>query len=234
MSALNTEDTRLINFDTYGTLIDWETAITDYLRDFLAAKDQAIDPSMFYRVWYYGYALPALKGPFMLYRELLKKTFQAALATHRIPVNHTDGDELGDVMAAALPFPDAVASLKRLKTKYQLATISNSQDDIIAEAVKKLDYPFDYVITGETTHTYKPNPALFELVIARAGVTRAQVVHVAQSQYVDLPQSVPMGLQTVWINRQHQKLLAETPAPHVVLDNMADLPGVLNVYNTVA
>jgi 2-haloacid dehalogenase len=144
-------------------------------------------------------------------------------------VSPSDGDELGDVMANAEPFPDAVASLRKLKTKYRLATISNSQDDIICHAVEKLGSPFDLVITGETTHTYKPNPALFELVMARAGVERAQVVHVAQSQYVDLPRSVPMGIQTVWINRQHQKLLAETPTPTVTLDNLADLPGVLNI-----
>jgi 2-haloacid dehalogenase len=229
MTTLNTDKTQLITFDTYGTLIDWESAITGYLKEFLAEKDTQIDPSMFYRVWYYGYALPALKGPFMTYRVLLKQTFQAALAAHRIPVSPNDGVELGDVMAAAEPFADAVDSLKQLKTKYRLATISNSQDDIICHAVEKLDNPFEIVITGETTHTYKPSPALFELVLARAGVTRDQVIHVAQSQYVDLPQSVPMGLQTVWINRQHQKLLAETPAPHVMLDNLADLPGVLNV-----
>ncbi len=66
-------------------------------------------------------------------------------------------------------------------------------------------------------------------MLARAGVTVNEAVHVAQSQYVDLPQSVPMGLQTVWINRQHQKLLPETPKPHVELHSLADLPKTLGI-----
>jgi 2-haloacid dehalogenase len=92
---------------------------------------------------------------------LLQKTFQQALEAHRIPVSATDGAGLGDAMAAAEPFPDAVAALSRLKSKYRLATISNREDDIICHAAAKLNFPFEFIITGDTTHTYKPNPALF-------------------------------------------------------------------------
>lgn len=220
---------QLITFDTYGTLIDWESAITAYVRDVLKAKGEDIDARIFYRVWYYGYALPALKGPFRIYRDLLQHTFKQALIAHRIPVEEKDGKDLGDAMAAASPFPDAVEAMAKLKTKYRLATISNSQDDILIESNKKLGNVFDIMITGETTHTYKPNPALFHLVLARAGVDVVDAVHVAQSQYVDLPQSVPMGLQTIWINRQRQKLLPETPAPHAELESLVDLPATLGV-----
>lgn len=220
---------KIITFDTYGTLIDWESAIVGHISEVLKKKGSDIAPSTFYTVWYYGYAYPAVKGPFQLYRDLLRTTFCQALVAHRLPVEPDDGVTLGDVMAAAEPFPDAVAALKKLKTRYRLATISNSQDDIISHAVAKLESPFDIVITGETTHTYKPNPALFELVMARAGVTAPEVVHVAQSQYVDLPRSIPMGMRTVWINRQAQKLLPETPAPHAELRNLSDLPQLLGV-----
>ncbi len=220
---------QLVTFDTYGTLIDWEGALTTYIRAVLARKEEDIDPRIFYRVWYHGFALPALKGPFRIYRDLLQHTFKQALEAHRIPVEPDDGRDMGDAMAAAEPFPDAVAALAALKTKYRLATISNSQDDILAASNRKLGEPFDIMITGETTHTYKPNPALFHLVLARAGVAVDDAVHVAQSQYVDLPQSVPMGLQTIWINRQRQKLLPQTPAPHAELHGLADLPRTLGV-----
>jgi 2-haloacid dehalogenase len=219
----------LITFDTYGTLIDWESAIIRYIEDVAAKKGETLDARQFYRVWYYAFALPALKGTFILYRELLHKTFQQALEAHRISVSPNDGATLGDAMAAAEPFPDAVEALRRLKSRYRLATISNSQDDIISYAVEKLGNPFDIVLTAETTHTYKPNPALFELVLARAQTDRAHTVHVAQSQYVDLPRSVPMGIRTVWINRQNQKLLKETPAPDVILPDVQSLPGLLGI-----
>jgi len=218
---------KLITFDTYGTLIDWDSAIIAYIADVLKRKDETIDPAVFYRVWYYGYAYPAVKGPFLPYRKLLQKTFKQALEAHRIPIAADDGATLGDAMAAAEPFADTVAAMKRLKTKYRLATISNSEDDIICHAVEKMENPFDFVITASTTHTYKPNPALFELVMARAGVTPAETIHVANSQYVDLPTSVPMGMRTIWINRQGQKLLPETPAPHAELRTLAELAELL-------
>jgi len=220
---------QLITFDTYGTLIDWESAIISYIAEMAEEKGEQLDARQFYRVWYYGYALPAVKGPFIPYRKLLKHTFQQALVAHRIPVEPNDGDTLGDAMAAAEPFPEVVEVLRKLKTKYRLATISNSEDDIISHAAEKLQQPFDFVITADTTHTYKPNPALFELVLARAGVDREHTLHVAQSQYVDLPRSVPMGIRTVWINRQDQKLLKETPTPDAILPDLRSLPDLLGV-----
>jgi 2-haloacid dehalogenase len=219
---------KLITFDTYGTLIDWESAIVSFIADALAKKDEHLDATTFYRVWYYGFALPAIKGPYMPYQKLLHCTFQQALEAHRVPVLPSDGEGLGDAMAVAEPFPDAIAALSRLRVKYRLATIRNSQDNIICHAVDKLKHPFEFVITGETTHTYTPNPALFELVLAKAGVTRAETIHVAQSQYVDLPRSVRMGIRTVWINRQRQQLRKETPAPDAELADLLQLPELLN------
>jgi 2-haloacid dehalogenase len=130
-------------------------------------------------------------------------------------------------MAAAEPFPDTIAALQSLKSRYRLASISNSEDDIICHAAAKLQNLLDIVITAQTTHTYKPNPALFELVMAKAGATPAQTVHVAQSQYVDLPRSVPMGLRTIWVNRQGQKRLKTTPAPQAEIPDLRPLPALL-------
>jgi 2-haloacid dehalogenase len=220
---------QLITFDTYGTLIDWETAIVAYMERALAKKQEKLDAKIFYRVWYYGFALPALKGSFIQYRKLLQQTFQQALEAHGIPAERSDGEDLGDAMAAAEPFPDAAGVLARLKTKYRLGTISNSEDDIICHAAEKLLNLLDFVITGQTTQTYKPNPALFELILARAGVAPAVTVHVAQSQYVDLPRSIPMGIRTVWINRQGQKLLKTTPTPAAELPSLEQLPDLLGV-----
>ena len=219
---------QLITFDTYGTLIDWQSAIVSFIRETLAQKGENIDADVFYRVWYYGYALPAVVDkPYRPYRQLLQHSFQQALKAHRICVFPSDGEALGDVMASALPFPDAIPALNKLKAKYRLATISNSEDDIIVHAVAKLGQPFDFVITAQTTHAYKPSPALFELVMAKAGVTPAETVHVGQSQYVDLPCSIPMGMRTIWINRQGQQLLKETPVPHVELRDLVQLPEFL-------
>ncbi|MEO3763261.1 HAD-IA family hydrolase [Streptomyces sp. B8F3] len=221
---------RLITFDTYGTLIDWDGALRAHLRALFADRARDVDVAAFYRRWYYGYALPAVHGRFLPYRELLATTMAEALdAEARITADPAELAALGDVMAEADPFADSAEILRLLGTHAPLATISNSQRDIIDVSVRKLGDPFTYVFTGEAVGAYKPHRALFELVLGRAGVEPHEAVHVAQSQYVDLPRSVPMGIPTVWINRQGQELRPTTPAPTAQLPDLRGLPQLLGL-----
>ncbi len=220
---------RLITFDTYGTLIDWDSALRGHLVRLFAAEGVDLDVAAFYERWYYGHALPAVSGPFLLYRDLLRTTMTAALAEAGVAVAPAELDALGDVMARAEPFPDAVAVLAEARRHVPLATISNSQRDILQASARRLGDPFTHALTGEVVRAYKPNRALFDLVLARAGVRPDEVVHVAQSQYVDLPRSVPMGIPTVWINRQGQTLRPETPPPTAELPDLRGLLPLLGL-----
>ncbi|WP_290052161.1 HAD-IA family hydrolase [Amycolatopsis solani] len=227
MAAPLPDEPHLITFDTYGTLIDWDTALRAYVGALFVRKGVGLDVSSFYRDWYYGHALPAVSGPFVPYRELLTTTLRTALAAADVPLDADDGRDFGDAMAAARPFPDAVDTLARLARHVPLATISNSEHDIIRESSRLLGDPFTYVFTGEDVRAYKPDAALFELVLEKAGVRPRETVHVAQSQYVDLPRSVPMGIPTIWINRHGQTLADGTPAPTLELPDLTRLPSVL-------
>lgn len=219
----------LLTFDCYGTLIDWDSALRVYVTDVLAHKNVAVSPSEFYNTWYYENALPMLRGPFKLYRDLLRDSLQDTLRHYGATVNATDGNDFGDAMAQANPFPDTVEVLRELAKHFKLGIISNSQDDIVSHAVDRMENLFDVVLTAETTHAYKPNPALFELVLKEAGVDVSRTVHIAQSQYVDLPQSVPMGMRTIWINRNAQTLNPGTPAPHAELPDLRGVPALLKI-----
>lgn len=224
--ALNTA-VRLVTFDTYGTLIDWDSALRAQFAKLFAANGIELDVGEFQHRWYHRHALPAVSGPFQRYRELLATTAAAALAEDGIVLPQADLATLGDAMAQADPFPDTVPVLAELRRHLPLATISNSQQDIIEVSARTLGDPFTHVITGEVVGAYKPHPALFELVLERAGVRPHEVVHVAQSQFVDLPRSVPMGIPTVWINRQSQTRHPDTPEPAAELPDLRGLPALL-------
>ncbi|MFD4254441.1 HAD-IA family hydrolase [Amycolatopsis thermoflava] len=219
----------LLTFDCYGTLIDWDSALRRYVAGVISAKSLSVPAAEFYENWYYRHALPMLRGPFKLYRTLLKDSLHDALRSFGAEVLPADGDDFGDAMADAEPFPDTRAFLHQVAPHFRLGIISNSQDDIISHAVRRMDDLFEFVITAESTHAYKPAPALFELVLARAGVPSATTVHIAQSQYVDLPTSVPLGMRTIWINRNSQTLREGTPTPHAVLPDLRGVPRVLGL-----
>lgn len=229
MDALSIPPPRLITFDTYGTLIDWDTPLRAHIEALLRAKQVDLDAHEFHRTWYYDHALPALAGPFMRYRELLQTTLKQALGAVGVNVHQEDGAGLAAAMASAEPFPDAVDVLRALRDRFALATISNSEHDIISHAVTKLGNPFTYVLTGEDVRAYKPDPALFERVLSDAGVPPAESLHVAQSQYVDLPRSVSMGIPTIWVNRQGQVLNPEVPEPMSEISDLRPLPSLLGI-----
>lgn len=218
---------RLITFDTYGTLIDWDGALQAYLSLIFEAGFPVTE---FYQRWYSRHALPAVTNePFKVYRQLLTDTMLAACAEEGLKISRSQAERLGDVMADAPPFPDTIPVLNVLRKSIPLGTISNSQQDILEASAQRMNMPFTHMITGEVVGAYKPAPALFELILERAGVEPHEVVHVAQSQYVDLPQSVPMGIPTIWINRHGQDLKPEHPAPTLELTSLIELPRVLGL-----
>lgn len=121
----------LLTFDRYGTLIDWDSVLRNYVRDLITAKGLQPPATDFYQIWYYQHASPMLAGPFKLYRHLLKDSLQDALRSFSADLAPSDGDDLGDALAEADPFPGTVDFLHEVAPHFRRGIISNSQDDII-------------------------------------------------------------------------------------------------------
>ena len=108
---------------------------------------------------------------------------------------------LPDSIASWEPFPDTVAALRILKSRYRLAIVSNVDDELFAAAARKLQVPFDAVITAQQARCYKPGLTIFRLALERIGLPPDQVLHVGQSIYHDVIPAQSMGTATVWVNR---------------------------------
>ena len=92
------------------------------------------------------------------------------------------------------PFLDTVDSLKQLADKFKLATISNIDDDMFAYSVNRLQVTFDYVITAESTQSYKPSHNNFNLALDCIEVTKGEILNVVQNVYHNI---VPAKLNRV-------------------------------------
>ena len=108
---------------------------------------------------------------------------------------------LPDSLANWPPFRDTVAALCKLKARYQLAIISNVDDDLFAATARRLEVPFDYVITAQQARAYKPSLEIFKLAQQRTGVAPRHWLHVGQSIYHDVIPAQSLGISTVWVNR---------------------------------
>ena len=138
---------------------------------------------------------------FRPYREVLQSVVRGY--GNRLGFKPTEAEEesLPDSLANWKPFPDTVAALRKLKARYQLAIISNVDDDLFAATARRLEVPFDHVITAQQARAYKPSLKIFNLARQRIGVAPAHWLHVAQSVYHDVVPAKSLGIATVWVNR---------------------------------
>ena len=99
------------------------------------------------------------------------------------------------------PSQATVEALRKLERRYQLAVMSNVDDDLFAATAARLGVRFEPVVTAQEAGCYKPCMRMFRLAEDRIGVGREHWLHVGQSIYHDVIPAQSLGLRTVWVNR---------------------------------
>jgi 2-haloacid dehalogenase len=191
---------KVLTFDCYGTLIDWETGIFSALRPILAAHEKKITDSTLLEL-YSELELKAERGEFLRYRDVLQSVVHGFGERLGFSPTETEVRSLPESLANWQPFPDTVEALRALKNRYRLAVISNVDDDLFASTAPKLGVAFDHVITAQQAGCYKPCMRMFNLAEERMSVRREQWLHVGQSIYHDVIPAQSLGIATVWVNR---------------------------------
>jgi 2-haloacid dehalogenase len=190
-----------ITFDCYGTLIDWEAGLLPALHGVLAAHGQSMPDAALLEL-YGEFEAQAETGPYQSYRDILEsvvRQFGERCDFHPSPA---DLRSLHESIPAWPPFPDTVASLQKLAQRYQVAVISNIDDDLFAETRKHLGVQFADVITAQQARSYKPSLNNFRLALHKLGVEPPRLLHAAQSVYHDVIPAQSLGITAVWINRR--------------------------------
>jgi len=217
----------VLTFDCYGTLIDWESGILAAMRRILAAHGKMLEDAELLR-WYGDFELRSESGPFRPYRAILESVV-AQFGKHlRFRPTAAEARSLPDSLAGWKPWPDTVAALGRLKTRFRLAILSNVDDDLFAATRPKLEVEFDEVVTAQQAQAYKPSLKLFELALSRINAPAHRVLHVGQSIYHDVIPAQALGLATVWVNRPSARpgvgaVKAAEAKPDVTVSSLAEL-----------
>jgi 2-haloacid dehalogenase len=191
---------QILTFDCYGTLIDWETGIFSALRPILAEHGKTIsDPALL--EMYSELEAKTEQGEFRSYREILQSVVRGFGEGLGFTPSESEVRSLPESLAHWQPFPDTVAALRQLKRRYQLAIISNVDDDLFAATASKLEVAFDHVITAQQARAYKPSLRIFRLAQGKVGIEPERWLHVGQSIYHDVIPGKSLGISTVWVNR---------------------------------
>jgi len=200
LNMLDFSKAELLTFDCYGTLIDWESGIFSALRPVLSAHGKSVSDSDLLAL-YGEYEARVESGPYLQYRDVLRSVVRAFGEGLQFVPTQAEMDALPDSVPRWQPWPDTVAALKRLATKFRLSIISNIDDDLFARTREWLPVEFQSVSTAQQARCYKPGPEIFQMALKKASVTPDQIVHVGQSIYHDVLPAQSFGLATVWVNR---------------------------------
>jgi 2-haloacid dehalogenase len=195
---------RALTFDCYGTLIDWESGILAALGPLLAAHGKSLADEKLLEL-YAELEAEAEAGEYQSYRKVLETVARSIGRRLGFEASEQEARSLPESLKHWPPFPDTVAALRRLKTRYQLAIVSNTDDDLFAHTARLLEVPFDWVITAQQARSYKPSHNNFRLALERIALPPGQVLHCGQSIYHDVVPARALGLATVWVNRRGAK-----------------------------
>ncbi len=192
---------RVLTFDCYGTLIDWESGILNALLPVLFRRDVALSDAEILQL-YAKLEAGAETGPYVKYRDVLRKVMQGFSDRFGFSPSEEELNALGDSVKNWKPFPDTVEALLELKQRFKLAVISNIDDALFAESARHLRIRFDWVITAEQVRSYKPSENNFRKALEKIGVSPEKILHVAQSVYHDIVPAKNMGLASVLVRRR--------------------------------
>jgi len=189
-----------LTFDCYGTLIDWERGLLGALQAILKSHGQNLNDRQILDL--YGELEPKAQNPYRRYRQVLAHVVRGFGDRLGFSVTNADAESLPDSLKDWLPFPDTGAALRVLKTRYKLAIISNTDEDLFAATARHFDVKFDQVITAEQAKAYKPSTAPFVLALERLGLPPERVLHCGQSIYHDVLPAKSLNLATVLVYRR--------------------------------
>jgi 2-haloacid dehalogenase len=196
MTELVANKYKTLTFDCYGTLIDWENGILRYLQPLLQSYGvHVIDDWV---LAFFAACEPEIQAEGGTYRWVLGQVLKRLGTRLAFAPNEDTLNGFASSIEYWQPFSDTVPALRALGSKFELAVVSNIDNDLFAYSAEHLGVEFAHVITAQEVGAYKPDQAMFKAALQQV---RKPVLHVAQSRFHDIAPAAELGLDTVWINR---------------------------------
>ncbi len=202
MSNSTGENIGVLAFDVFGTVVDWHQSIGREVR----SMNLDVDADKFALAWRAGY-VPAMQKVMSgqlgwtliddLHRMILDDILIKFRVTH---LSEEEKRHLNKAWHRLDPWPDTVAGLTRLKSRYTICTLSNGNIGLLTNMAKRAGLPWDCILSAEVFRKYKPDPATY-LGVAKVFDVRPGEVMLVAAHQEDLAHARAAGLETAYIER---------------------------------
>lgn len=216
---------KLLSFDIYGTLVDWESSIIHAFQPLLAhlppssthahlRSDRLALAALFNS---HEHTLqseqPSLRYDMLLTQVYLRIAKELDIAYQDPAQLDLEATGFGNSVGEWTAFPDTVDACKRLAKFYKLVPLSNVDQASFQKTLSGplRGIPFWRYYLAEDIGSYKPDLRNFEYLIshvkqdseAEGGqpIQKDEILHAAQSIMHDHVPAKKMGMSSAWIAR---------------------------------
>jgi 2-haloalkanoic acid dehalogenase type II len=200
-------DFRVLTFDCYGTLIDWESGMNAALKPLVDKVQRQLSRDEVLEAHARHESSQQTTTPAKRYSELLAVVYKRLAEEWGVAAAWDECRAYGRSIKDWPAFPDSAEALKYLKQHYKLVILSNVDNESFAYSNRKLGVEFDAVFTAEDIGSYKPSPRNFEYMLdklAQRGIQKSNILHTAESLFHDHAPANQFGLASCWIHRRHE------------------------------
>jgi 2-haloacid dehalogenase len=197
---------KVLTFDCYGTLIDWETGIHTALRPLLAKASSPPSKDAVLETFARHESSQEAETPQMIYSDVLAAVHRRLAGEWGLSASDADHRLFGDSVPDWPAFPDSAEALAYLKQHYKLVILSNVDRASFAGSNARLGVIFDAIYTAQDIGAYKPDLRNFHYMLdrlAEVGIAKSDILHTAQSLFHDHAPAKALGLASAWIDRRH-------------------------------
>jgi 2-haloacid dehalogenase len=193
---------QVLTFDVFGTVVDWHGGVVREVQ----ALCPGVDANAFALAWRAGYqpAMQRVRSGELGWTRI-DELHRLILDQVLIDFGQTQLDEaqrrhLNTAWHRLDPWPDTLAGLARLKSRFIICSLSNGNIGLLTRMAKRAGLPWDCILSAETFGHYKPAPETYLGAARLFDVEPDQVMMVAAHQD-DLVAARACGLATAYIER---------------------------------
>ena len=199
-------DFKVLTFDCYGTLIDWESGMIAGLGDLVRRADRELTRDEILGAHARHESAQQKWTPAKPYDELLEVVYRRLAEEWGVSATRAECEAYGRSVRNWPAFADCRDALAYLKRHYRLVILSNVDNGSFAASNEKLGVEFDAIYTAEDIGSYKPADRNFEYMLeklAAMGIGKGDILHTAESMFHDHGPANRFGLTSCWIYRRH-------------------------------
>lgn len=201
-------DFKVLTFDCYGTLIDWESGMIEALQPLTSRVKRPISRDDILEAHARHESSQQVATPAMTYSTLLGVVYKRMAEDWGVPAAWDECQAYGNSIGDWPAFPDSAEALDYLKKHYKLVILSNVDNASFAHSNRRLGVEFDAVYTAEDIGCYKPCSRNFDYMLDKLqgyGFAKRDILHTAESLFHDHAPANKHGLASCWIHRRHNR-----------------------------